>query len=123
LTLRLLRRLVAKTGCAENGNSSGLSIRYHPSSRRAKNIPLSIQPETMASSNYPASHEGRIAIVTDVEAGGDGRDGAARRTAPFADGQAVWSWRPDAGAKFAKTLSRLAGDGGNKARLTGESAE
>jgi len=25
-------------------------------------------------------------------------------TGARADGQAVWSWRPDAGAKFAKTL-------------------
>ena len=29
-----------------------------------------------------------------------------------ADGEVVWFWRPDAGAKFAKTLPRLAGDGG-----------
>jgi hypothetical protein len=38
----------------------------------------------------------------------------------IADGEVVWSWRPDAGAKFAKTLSRLAGDGGKQARFTGE---
>jgi hypothetical protein len=31
----------------------------------------------------------------------------------------VWFWRPDAGAKFAKTLARLAGDGGKKARSPG----
>jgi len=40
-----------------------------------------------------------------------------------ADGEAVWSWRPDAGVKPATTLSRRAGDGGKKARFTGESAE
>ena len=40
-----------------------------------------------------------------------------------ADGQAVWSWHPDADAKLATTLSRHAGDGGQKARRTGESAE
>jgi hypothetical protein len=39
--------------------------------------------------------------------------------AGIADGEVVWSWRPDAGAKLAKTLSRLADDGGKKARFTG----
>jgi len=39
-----------------------------------------------------------------------------------ADGQAVWSWHPDADAKLATTLSRRVGDGGQKARRTGESA-
>jgi hypothetical protein len=34
----------------------------------------------------------------------------------IADGEVVWSWRPDAGAKLAKTLTRLAGDGGKRAR-------
>jgi hypothetical protein len=39
----------------------------------------------------------------------------------IADGEVVWSWRPDAGAKFAKTrFARPAGDGGKKARFTGE---
>ena len=38
-----------------------------------------------------------------------------------ADGEIVWSWRPDAGAKSAMMLPRLAGDGGKKARFTGES--
>src|SRR5258705_11072953 len=32
-----------------------------------------------------------------------------------ADGEVVWSWRSDAGAKLAKTLTRLVGDGGNQA--------
>jgi hypothetical protein len=35
-----------------------------------------------------------------------------------ADGEVVWSWRFDAGAKVVKTLSRLAGDGGNQAMVT-----
>jgi hypothetical protein len=41
------------------------------------------------------------------------------RAALLADGEAVWSWRPDAGAKLAKTLTRLAGDGGKRARSPG----
>ena len=36
-----------------------------------------------------------------------------------ADGKGVWSWHPDAGVKFAL---RRAGDGGQKARRTEESA-
>ena len=39
-----------------------------------------------------------------------------------ADGEVVWFWRSDAGAKPVKTLSkRLAGDGGNKAWSPGRS--
>jgi hypothetical protein len=41
----------------------------------------------------------------------------------IADGEVVWSWRPDAGAKSAKMLPHLAGDGGKKARFTGESTK
>src|SRR6185312_17220621 len=33
-----------------------------------------------------------------------------------ADGEAVWSWRPDAGAKLATMLARCADDGDKKAR-------
>jgi hypothetical protein len=39
-----------------------------------------------------------------------------------ADGEVVWSRRPDAGAKFGRRVPRLASDGGKKARLTEESA-
>jgi hypothetical protein len=73
----------------------------------------------------PPHEEGCFAIVTNVEAGSGGRDGSRAFLTPtnelirlredgdgmvptpsctfshkaFADGQAVWSWRPDAGAK------------------------
>ena len=39
-----------------------------------------------------------------------------------ADGEVVWFWRSEAGAKVAKMLTRLAGDGGNQAKVTGKSA-
>jgi hypothetical protein len=32
----------------------------------------------------------------------------------------VWSWHPDADAKLATVLAHRAGDGGQKARRTGE---
>ena len=37
----------------------------------------------------------------------------------FADGEDVWSWRPDAGAKLAMMLRIIAGDGGKRARSPG----
>jgi len=40
-----------------------------------------------------------------------------------ADGEAVWSWHPKAGAKLATMLAHRADDGDNKVWLTGESAE
>jgi hypothetical protein len=90
----------------------------------------------------PPREEGRFAIVTNVEAGSGGRGGSRAHLAPtneltafartamgpvpglsylfsleaFADGQAVWSWRPDAGAKFPERARTLGGDGGKKAR-------
>jgi hypothetical protein len=39
----------------------------------------------------------------------------ARTNDAMADGEVVWSRRSDAGVKFAKTLTRLADDGGNQA--------
>ncbi len=50
----------------------------------------------------------------------------------FADGEAVWSWRPEAGAKSCEMsrgvkpdeeAQRSQGDGDNKVWLTGESTE
>ena len=38
-----------------------------------------------------------------------------------ADGEVVWFWRSEAGAKVAKMLTRLAGDGGNQAMVTEKS--
>jgi hypothetical protein len=47
--------------------------------------------EFMYSSPYPASCEGRIAIVTDVEAGSGGRGVSRKTSAAPADGQVAWS--------------------------------
>ncbi len=40
-----------------------------------------------------------------------------------ADGEVVWSWRPEAGAKVATMHSHRAGDGDNKVWFTGESSK
>ena len=78
-------------------------------------------------SRIPPHEEGRIAIVTNVEAGSGGRETSQRifraDERGLADGQAVWSWHPDAGVKLAMMLTHHAGDGGKKARFTEESAE
>src|SRR5258708_24216845 len=48
--------------------------------------------------------------------------GSVEKTSDVAaDGEIVWSWRSDAGAKVVKALSRLAGDGGNQAWSPGRS--
>jgi hypothetical protein len=63
-----------------------------------------------------------------VGAGCDGREGVgahvARTNDADADGEVVWFWRSEAGAQVrGKTLTRLAGDGGNQAMVTGESTK
>ena len=40
---------------------------------------------------------------------------ARATSASGADGEAVWFWRPEAGVKFARTPTRRADDGVNKA--------
>jgi len=60
----------------------------------------------MFPSAVPLSHEGRFAIVTDVESGMRWTSWRRARlpcgrTAPEADDEIVWSWHPLAGAKSA----------------------
>ena len=69
----------------------------------------------------PSSQEGRFAIVTDVEAGCDGRGGAQDERSLLADGEVVWFWRSEAGAKLAG--HDPADDGGNQAMVTEESTK
>jgi hypothetical protein len=66
-----------------------------------------------------ASHPIRGALRTsrtlrwDAVDAGDGE----RRTPELADGEVVWSWRPDAGVKLPRSL--LGSEGGKKARSPG----
>ena len=46
-----------------------------------------------------------------------------RRALAVADGEVTWFWRPEAGVKFAKTPTRRADDGVNKAVVPGESVK
>ena len=76
---------------------------------------------TMSSLGHPASCRGTYASSRYVECGLRWTRRRRTTSAAAADGEIVWSWRPDAGAKFDKTLTRLAGDGGKKARSPGRS--
>ena len=74
----------------------------------------------MASCVGPPRQEGRTRRH-ERGAGCDGRGDVDTTNDVAADGEVVWSWRPDAGAKFAKMLPRLASDGGKRARSPGRS--
>jgi hypothetical protein len=45
-----------------------------------------------------------------------------KTTDPGADGEIVWSWRPDAGAKFASCSMSARGQRGQESPVPGESA-
>jgi hypothetical protein len=66
--------------------------------------------------------EGRLAIATNAGQGAVDADPLAWRARDLADGEAVWSRRPDAGVNSRQCFA-LCGDGDNKARFTRESAE
>jgi hypothetical protein len=72
----------------------------------------------------PHSSEGRIAIVTDVERGmrwtRQRRALFARTNGADADGEVVWSWPPDAEAKFAMMLRITQATGARKPGPRGE---
>jgi hypothetical protein len=48
--------------------------------------------------------EGRLAIVTNVAVRCGGRESSRQTNVADADGEVVWSWRPDAGVKLAMML-------------------
>ena len=69
-------------------------------------------------------HERDVRVVTDVGAGCGGRDDVAvcmhTDERHHADGEIVWSWRPDAGVKRVAMREHRAGDRGKKAGPWGE---
>jgi hypothetical protein len=75
------------------------------SSPSRKNILIFRNRKSVYIHSHPASQEGRLAIVTD--AGRDAVDVEAPLTnGAEADGEVVWSWRLDAGVKFAESNFR-----------------
>src|SRR4029077_9581388 len=108
----LLRKTARR---ANQDHRSGSSM----SSPSAKNIPLN--PSGKSALWLRASHPLRGALRTSRTRGGMRwtRMCATDERALSADGEVVWSWRPDAGAKFAAARA-AAGDGGKKAGHRGE---
>jgi hypothetical protein len=89
------------------------------SSPCSKNISLNPSGKSALPACPVSPDERGVAHVTTRGVGCGGRGACERRTQTLADGEVVWSWRPDAGAKFVKTHPRLASDGGKKARSPG----
>jgi hypothetical protein len=82
-------------------------------------VGIALHPKSVASFARPALTRGALRDRHERWER-DAMDAACHETNDVAaDGEVVWSWRPDAGAKLAKTLTRLASDGGKRARSPG----
>jgi hypothetical protein len=68
----------------------------------------------------PPPQEGRVAVVTHVGSGMRWTRRRRKTGGAEAVGEIVWSWRPDAGAKFSRKRFRES-DGGKRARSPGRS--
>jgi hypothetical protein len=76
--------------------------RENLSSPRAKNISLFQKPESVVMFAPSRPDKRDVRVVTNVGRDAVDAGSVARRAAPAADGEVVWSWRPDAGAKFSQ---------------------
>jgi hypothetical protein len=115
LSPRLRLQNKPENPCAKKRISLAVSTRFHPSRSSAKNIPLCVFSERCLPLTHPASCRGAYASSRYVECGLRWTRKRRKTSGACADGEVVWSWRSDAGAKFVKTLTRLTGDGGNQA--------
>jgi hypothetical protein len=92
---RLTKRLRAKTHFASHFNPITLV------QMSAEKYSASLPHQFDGYFSYPASSKRGVRVVTNVEAGCDGRGRRRATSAPAADGEVVWSWHPDADAKLA----------------------
>ncbi len=96
-----------KIGCAQKRIVLVPSTRFHSSSPFAKNIPLGVSGKSAAS--FRVSRLVKRGVSRSSRTWRRGAVAARHRSILFqsadercfADGQAVWSWRPKAGAKVA----------------------
>jgi len=118
--LRRARKRNLAAGPRQN-NPPGKSLKFM-SSRLAKNIPLNMSGKSVI--YLRASHPMRGAARDRHEraVGCGGREALRTTSAGGADGEAVWSWRPDAGVKFARSKT-FRGRRWQESPVTGESAE
>jgi hypothetical protein len=111
---------MAKKLCAKTRSFCAFSTLPCVSSLVAKNILISFYQKIMLPMRIPPHVRG-VRVVT-IRRGGERWTCRCRQTyGRDADGEVVWSWRRDAGAKLARTHSRCAGDGGKRARSPGRS--
>ena len=113
-TSRVAFPLICPTGRSRMGVMRNLPV--VPLCRRR--AVLLETPNQHHPSCIPPHQEGRIAIVTDVERGMRWTQRCRETSDAEADGKDVWSWRPDAGAKFLRS-KLLRDDGGKRARSPG----
>ena len=90
------------------------SREYRVESSRKKYFASRLGRNSFIDSVVPFPQEGRLAIVTDVGYGmrwtrqrQARRSDGARTNDADVDGEVVWSWRPDAGAKLAEAIPRV----------------
>jgi hypothetical protein len=109
-------------------NATGKSLlifRNRVKPRNQKIFPFASDPNQFTDSRRPVPTRGalrtsRNAVRDAVDAAVSGAQIAGRTNDAEAYGQVVSFWPPDAGVKSAR---RRAGDGGKKARFTGESTK
>ena len=85
---------------------------------RAKIFRFPFYPNQMRIGAIPSRQRGVSRSSRTLGAGCDGRERRAKTNGADADGEVVWSRRPDAGVKFVRRYPH--GDGGNKAGHRGE---
>jgi hypothetical protein len=91
--------------------------RKNLSSPRAKNISLFPKPKSVVCSQPSRLDQRGVRVVTDVGCGMRWTLWRRKTSGAIADGEDVWSWRPDAGAKVCG--GHLRNDGGKRARSPG----
>src|SRR5258708_40040981 len=108
---RRLGPLVTLVRSGQNRCPTGKSPRTCAalSSPCSKNISLNPSGKSALPACPVSPDERGVAHVTTRAVGCGGRGACERRTQTFADGEVVWSWRPDAGAKCLswKFLNRM----------------
>jgi hypothetical protein len=77
-----------------------VQISKNLSSPFAKNIPLNLSGKSALPTRPSHPMRGALRNVTNARWDAVDADSLRRRTQAVADGEVVWSWRPDAGAKL-----------------------
>jgi hypothetical protein len=96
-----------KSGCSGCGKVTRRANHQSLSIPSRKKIPLNPSGKSAIPIRPISPDERGVAHVTKRVVGCGGRGACERRAQAPADGEVVWSWRPDAGAKFAKDALRV----------------